>query len=77
MNYKSRWETPTFTGFCYETLGVDAVTFEVPYALSARLVFTRERYQEAGARMAAAVVAQLNSPRSHGDTEKKHCKFQT
>jgi hypothetical protein len=56
--YASRWETPGFSTFCARDLDVCGLTLETPYALSAggKVVLTRERYCEAGARLAAVVV---------------------
>ncbi len=56
-DYPSRWETPGFVSFCVADLDVCGLSLETPYALSAegRIVFTRERYREAGARLAAVV----------------------
>lgn len=54
--YPSRWETPRFGTFCHEELKLPAVTFEVPYALVRDTVMTRQNYQEAGRRIADAIV---------------------
>lgn len=56
-DYASRWETPNFTRWCAQSLGVPAITFEVPYALAGETVFTRDLYREAGRRIADVVVA--------------------
>ena len=55
--YASRWNTPNFTAWVASELKTPALTLEIPYALAGDRVFTRERYREAGARIAAAVVA--------------------
>ena len=68
-DYKSRWETPGFTSFCCSQ-GFVGVCFETPYALAGDLVFTREKYQEAGKRMAEAVCGRL-VPAKKGRKRKK------
>ena len=40
------------------------MTFETPYASCGEIVMTRERYREAGARIARAVAAKLGA--AHG-----------
>ena len=57
--YASRWETPTFTSHCCGRQGICGITLEVPYAMSQGTLLTRERYREAGARLAACVVREL------------------
>jgi hypothetical protein len=57
--YASRWETPRCTGYCWSRHGVCGLGVETPYAMAGDLVLTREHYREAGARMAAGVVAKL------------------
>lgn len=54
--YKSRWETPHFTTFCC-TEGFTALAFETPYAEAGKTLLTREKYREAGKRMAEGVCA--------------------
>jgi hypothetical protein len=58
-NYPSRWETPRFTGYCWAQHGVCGLGIETPYAQAGDLVLTRERYREAGARIAAGVISRL------------------
>ena len=53
--YRSRWETPRFDGHCFDQIGMAGLSVETPYSMIGEVVLTRERYQEAGARMAAAV----------------------
>ena len=61
VNYRSRWETPTFTsGLC--AMGIPALTFENPYGMARAVVFTREAYRDAGARMADALIALAAQP---------------
>jgi len=55
----SRWTTPSFSHFCYESIGMPGACIETPYSTIGRLVLTRERYQEAGRRLAAGIVAEL------------------
>jgi hypothetical protein len=59
-DYPSRWETPRSTGYCWSQHGVCGLGIETPYALVGDLVLTRERYQEAGARIAAGVISRLD-----------------
>ena len=56
-DYNSRWNTPRFGGFCQEELRIPGVSLETPYGLVGTLVMTREKYQEAGRRIADAIVA--------------------
>ncbi len=63
--YASRWETPGFSVFC-ASLGVCALSIETPYAISADGgLLTRDRYREAGARLALGVLKQLQTSRSN------------
>jgi hypothetical protein len=55
--YKSRWETPTFTAFGCGEIKACTLSFETPYAMVGETVMTRERYREAGQRIARAAVA--------------------
>jgi len=57
--YRSRWETPDFTDYICQAVDVCGFTFETPYALAGRLVFTREDYRDAGKRIATAVMTKL------------------
>ncbi len=57
--YASRWNTPNFTAWVASALQVPALTLETPYALAGDRVFTRERYREAGVRIATAVLGRL------------------
>ncbi|MBM3859061.1 MAG: hypothetical protein FJ395_05360 [Verrucomicrobia bacterium] len=59
--YPSRWETPRFSTFFHEEMKVPSVTFEVPYAIVHKTVMNREQYQEAGRRIADAIVKQIKS----------------
>jgi len=58
-DYPSRWETPSFSRYFWFQHGVCSLGVETPYALAGELVLTRERYQEAGARIAESVVKRL------------------
>jgi len=58
-DYKSRWETPGFAAFAASALRVRAFTIETPYALCGSILMTRERYREAGARIAEALAAAM------------------
>jgi hypothetical protein len=57
--YASRWETPGFSSYCCSALEMPALSIEAPYALVRETVLTRKHYQEAGARLAAAVGTHL------------------
>jgi hypothetical protein len=59
VNYRSRWETPTFTRYSCEALNVCGITLETPYAVAGQTLLTRERYQEMGRRIAEAIVSEL------------------
>lgn len=55
-DYNSRWNTPRFGGYCQEDLKIPGVSLETPYAIIQKNVMTREKYQEAGRRIANAIV---------------------
>jgi len=57
--YPSRWEHPTFSKNSWAMLGICGLTFETPYSTIKDIVLTRERYREAGSRIAAAVLERL------------------
>lgn len=57
--YASRWETPNFTNYFCEAVGVCGMSFEVSYALAGERVLTREDYREIGERIARGVVGRL------------------
>ncbi|MBI5684573.1 MAG: hypothetical protein HZC54_05805 [Verrucomicrobia bacterium] len=56
-DYNSRWNTPRFGGFCQEEMKMPGIAFETPYAMIQKTVMTREKYQEAGRRIADALAA--------------------
>lgn len=62
-NYFSRWGTPEvsdrFSEYMWNQHGIPALILEVPYALCGDAVMTRELYQDAGARMAQALLDAL------------------
>ena len=58
-NYDSRWETPTFSSYCWMRHKIPCFTIENPYAISGELLLTRECYQKAGKRIASCVVEKL------------------
>ena len=60
-NYRSRWETPSFAKYCWSSHKIAGFTIENPYAMVGDLVLTRERYREAGERIASAAVAVLRA----------------
>lgn len=57
--YASRWETPSFTAQCWTDHEICAITLETPYAMIGDLLLTRERYREAGARIAEGIMEAL------------------
>lgn len=58
--YRSRWETPTFTAFGCGQIKTTTLSFETPYAMVGETVLTRERYREAGERVAQAAANWIN-----------------
>jgi len=54
--YGSRWETPNFTAYCWSAHKIPGFTLENPYAMVGDILLTRERYQEAGKRIASGVM---------------------
>jgi hypothetical protein len=58
--YSSRWDTPGFSSYCYNTVGICGIGLETPYAMAGDTIFTRERYREAGSRIAAGIVGEFN-----------------
>ena len=59
--YPTRWITPNLSSYSWDDLQIPGVTLECPYALAGSTVLTREKYQEAGRRLAAALVKHLAS----------------
>jgi len=57
--YASRWGFTTFSKNTWAMLGICGLTFETPYSTVKDIVLTRERYQEIGSRIAAAVLERL------------------
>ena len=60
-DYASRWNTPRFGGYCQEELRIPGVALETPYGIIQKTVMTREKYQEAGRRIADALAARSKS----------------
>jgi len=58
-NYKSRWDSPTFTDFAGVELDCAAIAFETSYALAGDLVLTREHYEDIGKRLAGVIAERL------------------
>ncbi|MBD3185097.1 hypothetical protein GF312_22640 [Candidatus Poribacteria bacterium] len=58
-NYKSRWETPSFSRYGWTAFNIPSFTIENPYAMVKSMVLTREKYREAGERIAKAVISTL------------------
>lgn len=58
-SYRSRWETPNFTTYCWTALNLPAVTFEVPYSQIRDTLLTRAEYRKIGARIATAAAAHV------------------
>lgn len=61
-DYHSRWDTPRFGGFCQEELRIPGLSVETPYAIIHGTLMTREKYQEAGRRVADALAARAGQP---------------
>lgn len=55
-DYRSRWETPTFTVWCATSLQLMSLALETPYATCGATLMTREAYQDAGRRLAACIL---------------------
>ncbi len=66
-DYNSRWNTPRFGGFCQEDMRIPGVSYETPYGMIRKTVLTREKYQEAGRRIADAIVAHLQGMGKQAD----------
>lgn len=60
--YASRWETPNFTRFCLEALGLPALSIETPYAFIGERQMERKDYREAGGRLARELIRFLRQP---------------
>lgn len=56
VNYKSRWETPTFSKFALDAMKLVSLTFEFPYSFAGTRELSREDYMSAGAAIAEAVI---------------------
>ena len=54
-NYASRWETPSFSSYCWTRQKMVGFTIETPYAMSGKLTLTQECYREAGKRIASCI----------------------
>ena len=59
--YPSRWETPNFGLHCYTAAGVEGLSLETPYSMIGDTILTRERYQEAGRRIAEGVAGEAGT----------------
>lgn len=59
INYASRWETPNFTSYCANTLGLCGFALETPYAIAGETLLIREGYRDAGERIADALIRRL------------------
>ena len=60
-DYNSRWNTPRFGGFCQEEMKIPGVALETPYGIIQKTVMTREKYREAGRRIADALAARAKN----------------
>jgi hypothetical protein len=58
-DYPSRWETPNFSRYFWAQGDICSFGIETPYAMVGDLVLTRERYREAGARIADGILSRL------------------
>lgn len=65
QNYFSRWGSPEvcdrFSEYMWKEHSVAVVSTETPYAMCGNILMTRERYQEAGALMATALLEAIQS----------------
>lgn len=64
VDYPTRWPFPsalTYGEFTWGLAKIPGVTIEVPYSKIRDMMLTRERYREAGSRIAAALVAYLST----------------
>jgi hypothetical protein len=66
-DYLSRWNTLRFGGFCQEEMKIPGVAFETPYGMIRKIVLTREKYREAGRRIADALVARIKAMNAEVD----------
>jgi hypothetical protein len=57
--YASRWDTARVGDFVVDALGLPEITFEVPYGRFKQQIVSRETYQNAGRRVARAVMEQM------------------
>ncbi len=58
-DYPSRWTTPSFTRWASQSLGLPAMSIEVPYGMIGGQVLTPDVYREIGRRFAEGVLAGL------------------
>lgn len=60
-DYASRWNTPSFGRYFWDSLDLPALCVETSYGMSKDLVLTREHYRDIGKRFAEGIVAELAS----------------
>ncbi|HUW56931.1 MAG TPA: hypothetical protein VMZ92_09860 [Planctomycetota bacterium] len=60
-DYPSRWDTPTFGRYFWETLGLPALCVETSYGMAHERVLTREHYRDIGRRFAQGVLTRLSA----------------
>lgn len=64
MDYPRRWPIPGsnhFEDFCWEFFRIPYLMLEVPYSRVGETILTRERFREAGSRVAEAISEQIES----------------
>jgi len=60
IDYRSRWETPTFHHYCNLTCKSACLSMETPYGISNGHVLTQDDYRLIGKRMVRAVVKAIS-----------------
>lgn len=58
--HPSRWDTPRFGDYARDTLGVDGITLEVPYAICRETIMNQKSYRDAGRLIAKAILDRLH-----------------
>jgi hypothetical protein len=59
--YRSRWETPSFTAACVKAMDVASLSLETSYQSARDLVLTIDHYRRIGAKLADAIVEAVSS----------------
>jgi hypothetical protein len=72
--YASRWDTPSFGRFFYQTLGIPALSVETPYGMIRERVLARQDYREIGRRIAEGVLGRIAGNDGFGPPDRKSGK---